>query len=488
MQSNMLASQNSHMPSSLLPAFSTLDSAIPKSTHVPVHFEMFVRNTAEPPNTPPLHIFTALRESSAKLADIQMNDTSQLLQRLPQIEFVDPTQTHNTQIILAESTLTLMSGSLPKTAELGIQFELQSFCDLDQYEEFKCSARFFEDGKPVDKIMESSIDYDHKFKRLGNIQFGSRFWAVKVIEMARRLRDAHEYRKKARASNCQQDADSAEDAARNIEFHIRTHFLQLTALQELTARHRQTGRRVTLLLVCWKFEQARDSCGETTWRNVNLLPPQQPLSKEESQDAKDEFEQLAFSLSQHETTMALQPSFEAHHGFDLDDLSTMAVGDMSTNPTNTAQMYSPNDDDFAGGHLDMCLAPDIPMGTSTIMDPFPDATAIGNSQPLYEDSQHWDQQPTYSSNYFDQNSGFGAIRSFDELSGGHPSHHATTPFDANQGHTGPSFDSHNGNGVIGRSASFHRDIDDVFNTDPGVVGDGSADQALPSIELGFEMS
>jgi hypothetical protein len=488
MPSSMLLERNSHTPSSLLSTFSILNSTISKSTHVPAHFEMFVRNTVEPPNTPPLHIFTALRESNAKLADIQMNDTPQLLQRLPQLESVDPTGIHNTQIILAESTLTLMSGSLPRTAELGIQFELQSFCDLEQYEEFKCSARFFEAGKPVDKVMESPIDFDHKYKRLGNVQFGSRFWAVKVIEIARCLREAQEYRKKAQNSESGQDADAAEDAARNIEFDIHSHFLQLSALQEITAKQRGTGRNVTLLLICWKFEQAGDSRGETTWRNVNLLPSQYQLAKEESQQAKDEFDQLALSLSQHDPTMALQSPFEAHDGFDLDDLSSIGLTGMSTEPTSAAQMYSANDVDFTSGHIHMCLAPDISMGTSATMDPFPDAAVNANSQSLYEDPQHWDQQPSYSSNYFDQNNDYHALRPYDELSVAHLGHHATTPFDGSQGHAGTPFDGHNGNGGVDGTVSLHQDIDGVFNTDPDALGGGSAEQAFPSIELGFGLS
>jgi hypothetical protein len=483
MHSNMLAMQERfHLPSSLLSPITMLNSTIPKSTHIPVLFEMFVRNTEEPPNSVPLHSFTTLRASSPKLADIRMNDNAQLLRALPQLRSLDIGEMSSTQIIMAESTLKLMSGSLPKTAELGIQFELQSFCDLEQYEDFKCSTRFFEEGEPVDKVMEGPIEYDHHHKRLGNVQFGSRFWAVKVIEMARRLREAYECRKKAQVCGSHQDAIAAENAAREIDFEIREHFLRLTALQQLTAKQCDTGRRVNLLLICWKFEQTRRDCrGETTWRNVNVFPSQQDLAKEEALQAKLDFNELALSLSQHDSTAALQSPFGAHQNFDLNDVSTMALTSIPSEPTHTAQMYPMNNIDFTDGHIHMCLPPNIPMGTTTMMNPFIDTTVDGRAQLIYEDSQQWGQQPAYSNNYFDQSSMYTTVRSFDDGSEAHHGVHATTPFDGSQGHTGTPFDGHVGDA----SASFHEGVDHGFNA-METVGGAGPEQALPSIEFDDE--
>jgi hypothetical protein len=485
MPSNMLTMQRrSHMPSSLLSPFSMLNSSIPKSTHVPVQFEMFVRNIAEPPVSGPLHSFTTLRKSNAKLADIQMNDTAQLLQTLPQLHSVGIEEVYGTQIIMAESTLKLMSGSLPKTAELGIQFELQSFCNLEEYEDFKCSTRFFEDGKPVDQAMEGPIDYDQHYKRLGNVQFGSRFWAAKVIEMARRLREAHEYRKEARRCDGRQDANSAEDAARAIDFEIRAHFLRLTALQELTAKQRSTGQKATILLVCWKFEQTtRDSRGETTWRNVTLLPSPRYSAHEEALQAKSEFDQLALSLSQHDTTMTLQAPFEAQHSFDLNDLSAMALTGLPSDHNNVAQMYQANDIDFMGGHIHMCLAPEVNMATTAMIDPFTGTSLDVRSQTMYDDSQQWTQQPSYSDSYFSQSDGYHAMRSFEDDNRIHHNHDVTTPFDENQGHTGSPFDGQEGNRHVDASASFHPRADHGFDA-AEAVGAGNAEQALPSVEFG----
>jgi hypothetical protein len=445
---------------------------------------MFVRNTMEQPNSPPLHRFTTLRQSTSKLADIQMNGTAQLLRTFPQLESIDAEEIYGSQIILAESTLKLMSGSLPKTAELGIQFELQSYYDLEEYDHFKCSTRFFEDGKPVDQVMEGPIEYDQHYKRLGNVQFGSRFWAVKVIEMARRLREAHEYRKKAQTSESQQNASSAEDAAREIEFEIRAHFLRLTALQELTAKRRETGRMVTLLLVCWRFEQSmHNNCGETTWRNVNLLPPpppqQQQLVKDET---KNGYEQLVLSLSHQDTSMALQQPFEDHHGFDLNEISAIELGGLPPNPSSTAQMYPPNEVDFTG-HMQISLAPDVPMdNAASLIDPFPTATESEHAHLMYEEPQQWGQASSYSNDYFDQNNAF-QMRSFDDTGVDLHGHHSTTPFDGSTGHAGTPFDGLSGNVHVVTSASFHHEGENGFDEESGAVGCVGTEQPLPSIEF-----
>ncbi|KAF2435603.1 hypothetical protein EJ08DRAFT_345539 [Tothia fuscella] len=486
----------SQLHGGLASPFNSLSAPVSRShinTHMPFQFDMFVRNTDTDSLSAPLHNFTTLRESNAKLADIHISDTAHLFQNIPQLTSVELENLYKTQIIMAESTLKLMSGSLSKNAELGIQFELQTqaSCDLNQYENFECSTRFFEAGKPLNKVTVGPIDYDRQYNRLGNVQFGSKFWAAKVMEVARRLRESREYRKRVQGSDSREEAIALEDAARRIEYEIRAQFLALTALQELTAIRKGNGERITLLLVCWKFEQtSRNCCGETTWRNVLLIPQpqqqQQMIMKEDN--PKNEFEHMDLGLSQHDTSMGLQPPFEAQQSFDLNDLSTMALVNMASDPHNT-QLYPANDVDFTGGHIHMCLAPDITMAAAVSLDPFHEPlqdVSDSQSQILYDNSQQW--QPTsYSNPYFDQASTLSQLRAFTEGTAGHANipfegnnnnTHSTTPFDGTNIHTTTPFDGQNAHVV----ASFREGDREFAQAGASHVND-SAEEPLPSIEF-----
>jgi hypothetical protein len=459
---SVVSAAQSHMHSTLALPFDVLDTPVPKAhlnAHIPLQFDMFVRNTNTDSLLAPLHKFTTLRESGAKLADVQISDVANIFRKLPPLASVETDVLYNTQIIMAESTLKLMWGSLAKNAELGIQFELQTqpSCDLSKYEDFRCSTRFFEAGEPLGDATVGHIEYEQHFNRLGNVQFGSKFWAGKVMEVARRLHKAREHRRKAQVSEDRQEAAAAEESARNIEFEIRAHFLSLTALQELTAKQQGSRRKVTLLLVCWKFEQAaRDSCGETTWRNIIIMPPpqQQQILSSKDEQPNHEFEQMALGLSQHQTSLTLQSPFEPHHGFDLNDLSTATLAGMASN-VYEPQIYSTNNVDFTGDHIHMCLGPDVSVAPAVSLHSFHDPThevSNGQSQVLYEHSEQW-QPISYPSSYLEHLSAFSQLRAF-PVDDGHTTAqfsgsiaHATTPFYESGAHATTSFDNNVGNGT-----------------------------------------
>jgi hypothetical protein len=225
-------------------------------------------------------------------------------------------------------------------------------------------------------------------------------------------------------------------------------------LQEIKARRRDTGKTVRLLLICWKFEQTKHGApGETTWRNiVHNIPTQhpkleslikeEPLPQQHNAEDQDHFNSMAISLSQDDTTMALQQPFNPNHGFDFSDLSTMALHGI-TGETSVASaaglpmttpLYSSNDIDFTGGHIQMCLEPQVSMGASIAtagIDGFPHDDSSNHANVLYEQTQHWPEAaPSYTSHPYFDHGGAYSIRGFERGD----VHTMGTGFAASDGH------------------------------------------------------
>ncbi|KAE9993063.1 hypothetical protein EG327_006592 [Venturia inaequalis] len=247
---------NSYRSMSYTPARSVspmrLSTPAPAFMHEPMHFEMFIRDSSRGESSLPLHTFTSFSHAQARLEDLHVADTMDLYHQLPQLSTILSSENlASSQIIVAESRLRLMSDHLPKGAELGIQFEVNSLCNLGVYEDFTCETRFFEDGEPTCEAIHGRIDYNAHFQRLGNIQFGSDFWARKVVETAQQLRRVDELRNKADdLRSCGLDggmselADPLDDEARETEDEVRNSIRGMTGLQEISARIKATGEKM----------------------------------------------------------------------------------------------------------------------------------------------------------------------------------------------------------------------------------------------------
>lgn len=256
-----------------------LSTPAPTIVHEPIHFEMFIRDSSRGESSLPLHTFTSFSHSQGRRDDIHVSDTMELCHQLPQLtSILSSEDLTSSQIIVAESRLRLMSNQLPKGAELGIQFEVNSLCNIGIYEDFACETRFFEDGEPACEPIHGRIDYNAHFQRLGNIQFGSDFWARKVIETTQLLRRADELRNKADDlrsggldGGMSELADPLEDEARETDAEVRKLISGLTGLQEISARFKATGEKVRLFVICWNFEQMLgDGEADTIWRNITV--------------------------------------------------------------------------------------------------------------------------------------------------------------------------------------------------------------------------
>ncbi|TID26642.1 TEA-domain-containing protein [Venturia nashicola] len=256
-----------------------LSTPAPAFMHEPMHFEMFIRDNSRGESSLPLHTFTSFSQSQVRIEDLHVADTVDLCHQLPQLSSILSSENlASSQILVAESRLRLMSDHLPKGAELGIQFEVNSLCNLGIYEDFTCETRFFEDGESACEPIHGRIDYNAHFQRMGNIQFGSDFWARKVIETAQQLRRVEELRNKADdLRSCGLDggmselADPLDDEARETEDEVRNSIRGMTGLQEISARFKATGEKVRLFIICWNFEQqVGEGEASITWRNVTI--------------------------------------------------------------------------------------------------------------------------------------------------------------------------------------------------------------------------
>jgi hypothetical protein len=296
----VLPSSYGPMPNTSSVSPTRLSTPSPTSIHEPIRFEMFIRDSLRDESSLPLHTFTSFSKSQARVEDLHVADTMELCTQLPQLTSISSLEDlTSSQIIVAESRLRLMSDNLPRGAELSIQFEVSSLCNLGVYEDFNCETRFFEDGEPACEPIHGRIEYNAHYERMGNIQFGSDFWARKVIEMAQQLRRADDLRNKAEdLRSCGLDdgmselAEPLEGKAKESDKEVKKSIEGMTGLQEISASFKATGEKVRLLIICWNFEQMLgEGEAETTWKNVAVGTSQNHLGQGH---------QLRLPLFQHE--------------------------------------------------------------------------------------------------------------------------------------------------------------------------------------------
>lgn len=380
-----------------------LSTPAPAFMHEPMHFEMFIRDSSRGESSLPLHTFTSLSQSQARLEDLHVADTMDLCHQLPQLSSILSSEDlASSQIIVAESRLRLMSDHLPKGAELGIQFEVNSVCNLGIYEDFTCETRFFEDGEPACEPIHGRIDYNAHFQRMGNIQFGSDFWARKVIETAQQLRRVDELRNKADdLRSCGLDggmselADPLDDEARETEEEVRNSIRGMTGLQEISARFRATGEKVRLFLICWNFEQQiGEGEASTSWRNVTIGSSSQNISMGSVQQLQLPFFQQAVlrnnsfgpGSSVEDVSCILPPHMQVQpnrrHSYNPHQMQQTHFG--SLEPSDLPLDYTTPSMDFNTG-LQMSF--DAPLNVS-FNSTFSNTPTLGPYDPTFDNNQN----------------------------------------------------------------------------------------------------
>jgi hypothetical protein len=380
-----------------------------------------------------VHEFTSLRRMP-QLSSITINDPERLVKDYPQLSCYSHEEVLRTQVIAAEATIRLGSGKLPDKAELGIRLELNSNGNLDKYDSFSCRAQFYEHGQLLkfripekdehgnhtgktfeDTEVSDRIEYDSVKKRLGNVHFGSDFWAQKLALSMSCLKKTNSYRAKADGCDDAQQAIKYETAAKEAENNLMKSFQTLTALQDITATLRSNGKTERLLLVCWRFEQCIDenNVGETTWRNVivNQASSQpavpgalpyllQPVKGESLSQVKWEDGAMNVGGSADTGATTLQQPFDHTQAYALPDFSSIAMHGLPTTVTGgeiPSQLYTDNDLDFTGGHIQLNLAQQLPV--SMALDTYQHDAGMGNDALLYEQAPSW-QELSYRDPYF----------------------------------------------------------------------------------------
>jgi hypothetical protein len=374
--------------------------------HEPVHFAMFVQDKTAPAGREHIHRITHLRQdssghSSAREQDLVISDERLLKEFLPALASLYDTgalTNEGCQVIFARASLELWAGTIPKGAELGIQFWFasdQRLCDLERFEGFECVTSFWrerEDGLGVLEVHRSAdekraVEYEEGYKRLGNVQFCSGFWAAKVVELGGKLREVGGLRKKADEADGRKEKENLLKKAKQVESEIRDALDRLSAVQEISARVKGAGEetRRRLVVVHWEFEKTiQGQKAEMTWRNVVFLNRYQGLDtvkKEEPGTVSSSL--MAWQNEAFDSAMAIHDlshvpnndliSGFAHltdhqdSGFDLGALqvlpslasfhSSASAGVQTPTSANQAQpsLYSANAVDFTGGHIQLCM-------------------------------------------------------------------------------------------------------------------------------------
>ena len=409
-----------------------------------------------------IHEFTSLRRHP-QLTNITINNPTRLAADYPQLSSYTHEELLRTQIISAEATIGLVGCKPSSNAELGIRLNLHWPSNLSRWKDFGCLVRFYDHGKllrfgpgpgtsfATDQTGEEvekwdSIDYDHENHTLGSVHFWSDFWARKIGLSMSELRKANNLMIHAQ-SLFGEEVIKYEQEAKEVKTNLANSFKSLTALQEISATVRSTGRKERLLLICWRFEQCLDENrpGETSWRNIivnqdNSVAPAalpgampynvQPIKEESksgihSQVVWDD-EAIAMAAGTGMSSVSLQQAFEPSQALTLPEFSNMDMQGMSAATTVgehlASQIYTDNDFDFTGGHIQLNLGQQM-ADQSMVLDNFHrDTAALQTTAMGYEhNSQDWHEM-SFNDPYFSQTqtAGYNTIQAYDE--------HQDTPF------------------------------------------------------------
>ena len=415
-------------------------------------FNMLMQSSEAPEPIRTIHEFTKLRPI-AKLSPLHVGDFERLRSDCPQLASYTEEELLKTQIISAASTIRLVD-SYPNDAEVGIELELHYNGSFDRYQDFECCVRFFVDEQLVRLPQKNSNDaqtgrrydtteirdhilMDRTKRQLGNVHFGSDYWARVLQSSMTKLKSTNADLRMA----MEREGTAAieyENRAKNARSELEKGFKSLSALQEISALSRSSGKREILLLICWKFEQCTDEnkSGETTWRNVTInrnTTPHAPAAvpgalpyalhsvKEESfsqptwnTDAMD------LVATTEGAAASLQQAFDPSQAYALPDFSTISIQNLPTALVEeqlASQVYTDNDFDFTGGHIQLNLGPSLADPSINLIEAFQhEDSAMDHSGALYDQSaQDW-HELSYPDPYFTQSQTveYSTIRTYDD--------------------------------------------------------------------------
>ncbi|KAF1811290.1 hypothetical protein P152DRAFT_474889 [Eremomyces bilateralis CBS 781.70] len=378
---------------------------------VPTKFEMFVKQREKQ-----IHLFTRSTRNCQGL-DIGLDDIYHLRFDFPPLATEMERGSLQSQVIFNNARIGLAADSIPSGRdsnenELGVFMVLD--CDSKHvsisehvshyFGGFRARTRFYDSGKLIsdvpeetdrDQLDQAKPTYDLDNKTLGNVYFGSVFWAERMYKLGRVLREAAEKRAAGTIAS--------DEAARSLEQRVSESVKRLSAVQEIWAVSRDSGQERRILAICWKFEHVMAQPCFTIWRHVvpgNLDLIIQPTTKTEQSsesklasslqeifppgvdiDANGNANGFGFDL-QHDTDpfiatahfdftdMAMQLPPNLQHNLALSSTMPEAEGMVDTSIVDHA-LYPSNHIDFSGGHINICM-PD----TNGMMDDAHITTAL----------------------------------------------------------------------------------------------------------------
>ncbi|KAL9077862.1 MAG: hypothetical protein Q9157_003218 [Trypethelium eluteriae] len=255
--------------------------------------------------------------------DLYLDDNRQWMDTFPQLASMHSKSPLTCHIFSFEASLDIIPEQLPKGAELGITLDYMgrienlpqcTFASRTRFFENETALKFVHDGELTNAI-NGPVEYDaDESQLLGNVSFGSTFWARKLHELAQILRSRPGHRLPTPQDDCSDDskeATSLHNQVRNAHEHVEAALKRLSAVQEIFAYPRNNPEDVQLVLVStWNFSKSKP--GEqaiSTWRKV-IPPPQQ--SQQLQQQCHDEIEFVSGLLSpQHSFKCPEQWDFSA---------------------------------------------------------------------------------------------------------------------------------------------------------------------------------
>ena len=255
----------------------------------PSRFEMLVQvKTHETASPEPWHMITEFRRMSRR-PDVYLGDVKQWSDSFPQLALMHTKSPLSCHIFSFEASLDIIPDQVPKGAACTIFLDYTGSIENLPPCSFVSRTRYFENGTPLKfehdgeltEAVNAPVEYDSADSQiLGNVRFGSTFWARKLHELAQTLRGQPGHRLPTPQDDCSDDSKetmSAHVQARIAQEHVEAALQNLSAVQEIFAYPHNNPDDVQLVLVSlWRFRKTRS--GEhpfSTWRRL-VAPTQQP--------------------------------------------------------------------------------------------------------------------------------------------------------------------------------------------------------------------
>ena len=251
----------------------------------PSGFEMFVQvkqRDEAPPE--PWRMITKF-QSVSRQPDILLSEMKQWEESFPRLAAMHSKSPLSCHMFLFEASLDIVPDQLPKGAELGITLDysgsiedssLCTFTSRTRFYENETVLKFVHEGELTDAVV-GPVEYDRDDSQiLGNVSFGSIFWARKLHELAQILRSDPGHRLPTPQDDCSDDSKETFPSrfqAYSAREHVEAALTRLSAVQEIFAYPRSHPEDIQLIVIStWCFTKSK--AGEqpaTVWRRI--IPP-----------------------------------------------------------------------------------------------------------------------------------------------------------------------------------------------------------------------